>query len=59
MADPLQPLFDSLAGKRIPGGCPDCDAEQRIQQFAPNVWTLVIAHDDHCPVLRSRAAGSN
>ncbi len=59
MADPIGPFFSSLAGKRIPGGCPECDAEQRLEEVAPNVWSLVIGHDDECPVLRAKKAGAN
>jgi len=59
MADPLRPFLDSLTGKRIPGGCTDCEAEQRIEEVAENVWTLVIAHEDQCPVLRLRLARCN
>ena len=59
MTDPIRPFFDSLAGKRIPGGCAECNAEQRLEELVPNVWSLVIAHDDWCPVLRSQEARSN
>lgn len=59
MADPIRPFFDSLAGKRIPGGCDQCDAEQRLEEVAPNMWSLVIGHSDGCPVLRATKAGTN
>jgi hypothetical protein len=58
-ADPIRSFFTSLAGKRIPGGCRECDAEQRLEEVAPNVWSLVIGHDDYCPVLRAMKAGTN
>lgn len=59
MTDPIRPFFDSLAGKRIPGGCAECNAEQCLEELTPNVWSLVIAHDARCPVLRTAEAGSN
>jgi hypothetical protein len=59
VTDPIRPLFDALAGKRIPGGCSICTAEQRLEEIAPNVWSLLIAHDDDCPVLRAAKAGTN
>ena len=59
MADPFRLLFDSLADKRIPGGCSTCDAEQRLEEVAPNVWSLVVCHDDRCPVLRAHKAVTN
>jgi hypothetical protein len=59
MVDPIGPFLSSLAGKRIPGGCSDCEAEQRLDEVVPNCWSLVIAHDDDCPVLRSSTAGLN
>lgn len=59
MVDPIRPFFDSLAGKRILGGCPTCDAEQRLEEVAPNMWSLIICHDDWCPFWRARDAEMN
>ena len=59
MTDPIRPFFTSLAGKLIPGGCPECDAEQRLEEVAPNIWSLVIGHDDDCPFWRARNAAMN
>jgi hypothetical protein len=56
MIDPIRPFFDSLAGKRIPGGCPDCDAEQQLEEVAPGMWQLVIGHDTRCPFYRAEVA---
>ena len=58
-ADPIQPFLSSVAGKRIEGGCADCQAEQLLEEVAPNVWRLVIAHEDDCPAYRAMNAGSN
>lgn len=55
MSGDLSTLFASLADKRIPGGCPTCNAEQTVAERAPGVWMLTVAHDDHCPAWRSKA----
>jgi hypothetical protein len=59
MSDPIAPFLASLAGKRIAGGCDSCDAEQRLEESAPNVWTLVVGHEDDCPFLRAKKAKAN
>lgn len=40
---------DHLDGAVIPGGCGTCNAEQRITQLEPGMWSIGIAHDDWCP----------
>ena len=57
----LDALFNSLAGRELPGGCDDCNAVQTMKEddSMPGVWHLVIHHDDGCPVLRAREAGAN
>lgn len=57
----LDNLFNSLAGRELPGGCDQCDATQTIREDdqVPGVWHLVICHEDHCPTLRSRKARTN
>ena len=57
MADALTSLFAAVADQRIPGGCPDCAAEQTLTEELPGLWKLTIAHDDTCPALRNREAG--
>jgi hypothetical protein len=54
MTDALGPLFDSLAGKVLPGGCAQCHAEQSLEEVRPGVWSLTVAHDDDCPTFRAR-----
>ena len=39
-------------GQQIAGGCEDCDAYQTVQSDAPNLYRLVIHHDNACPFLR-------
>lgn len=52
MADNLGRFLASLAGKRIPGGCAKCNAEQRLDEQEPGIWRLVVAHEENCPVWR-------
>lgn len=37
--------------KPIPGGCPDCNANQTLTQdnSTPSLWHLTIHHDETCP----------
>jgi len=57
----LDNLFNSLAGRELPGGCELCHATQtmREDENVSGVWVLVNAHDDNCPTMRARDAGSN
>ncbi|HEY5304559.1 MAG TPA: hypothetical protein VIJ86_10940 [Acidimicrobiales bacterium] len=52
-------LFKSLEGSEIPGGCDQCDAFQRTSEVIPGVWSVTIVHDDDCPFMRAKKAGSN
>lgn len=49
------PALDALAGGRLPGGCPDCDAWQTVERIdaenGHHFYRLTIAHDDGCPWL--------
>jgi hypothetical protein len=40
----------------IPGGCDECDAEQRIEREERGMWHITVAHDDECPFLARRTA---
>jgi len=46
-------LLDSLDGAVIPGGCDDCDAEQRVERIRHlgRVTKITVMHDDDCPAL--------
>jgi hypothetical protein len=48
MSNTRQPL-DNLAGRRLPGGCDDCDAYQEIAEPAPGVYVVTVRHDSTCP----------
>jgi hypothetical protein len=58
MAD-LDDLLSAIAGKRIPGGCDECDAEQRVDEVVPGCWKVTVAHDNDCPTWRAVNAGAN
>ena len=55
----LDDLFHKAEGQAIPGGCDRCDAYQTIESLEPSVHIIRVHHDDWCPFLRARAAGSN
>ena len=44
-----------MAGRRLPGGCDDCDAYQTLERQPNDVWggvyVLTVHHDDGCPFL--------
>jgi hypothetical protein len=54
IARTLGPLED----ERIPGGCPHCNAYQTVDPVTAGVWSLVVHHDEWCPVIREREAAS-
>jgi hypothetical protein len=41
-----------LNGATIPGGCDTCNAEQRLTEIQPGIWSMAICHDDPCPTWR-------
>ena len=58
MTDP-DDFLRSLEGDEIPGGCDQCNAVQRTTEVIPRVWSVIVAHDDDCPVLRIKKANLN
>jgi hypothetical protein len=44
--------LDALTGRRLPGGCDDCDAYQTVRKESAGLYVLVVHHDDTCPFLR-------
>lgn len=40
-----------LDGKRVPGGCDDCDAYQTVAPARAGAWLVRVHHDDWCPTL--------
>jgi hypothetical protein len=59
--DGVGELFNALEGQLLPGGCTECDAEQRLEEVEPgsNVWLLVVGHESHCQFFRAHQAGTN
>lgn len=45
--------LDALAGRRIPGGCDDCDAYQEMTTDGGGVYVVTVRHDASCPWLRA------
>jgi hypothetical protein len=50
-------LLGPLEGRRIPGGCDQCDAYQTVEPIEAGVWKTTVHHDDGCPVLAAYEAG--
>ena len=52
-ADRLRELTRRLAGRRVPGGCDECNAYQTMEEDAdlPGVFHIRIHHDDWCAFL--------
>jgi hypothetical protein len=58
---PVTALIAPLDGARIPGGCDHCDAYQVVTasvQGHRNVHMITVCHDDDCPWLAVRKAGT-
>jgi hypothetical protein len=51
--------FSEWEGQDIAGGCDDCDAFQRLVKSDEGVWDLTTYHDNSCPFLLARKAGTN
>lgn len=50
MTDHLAADLSPLLGKRIPGGCPNCDAYQTVYRIEEGHWKMTTHHDDWCPI---------
>jgi len=48
--------LDIMTGRRLPGGCDDCDAFQVMSRHADNLYTLTVHHDPTCPFYRGATA---
>lgn len=48
----MRATLDALVGRTTPGGCLECDADQRVTHEGGGVYRLVIVHEDGCPMLR-------
>lgn len=56
VSDPLA-FLAGLQGRRIPGGCEDCDAYQTVDRVAERITELTVHHDDTCPQFRAMGGG--
>ncbi len=52
-------LFSQVEDQPIPGGCDACNAFQTVTTIDTGIHSLTVHHDDWCPLLRSRYAGTN
>lgn len=43
--------LDALTGRRIRGGCDDCDAYQEMTTDGAGVYVVTVRHDPTCPYL--------
>lgn len=50
-AHPEESSLAPLTGRRLPGGCDDCDAYQVLSRCADNLYVLTVHHDETCPRL--------
>ncbi len=54
-ARPPESVLADLTGRRLPGGCEDCDAYQVLSRLPDDTWggvyVLTVHHDDTCPHL--------
>ena len=52
---PHDSILRPLLGRRMPGGCDDCDAYQVLSRLPDDQWGhvffLAVHHDDTCPHL--------
>ncbi len=54
--DPAAHIFADLLGRRVAGGCADCDAYQVIRREEIGFYRCTVHHDDDCPVLARHQA---
>lgn len=46
-------VLDVMTGRRLPGGCDDCDAYQTVDEHTPGLYVLEVHHDATCPEYRA------
>lgn len=55
-----QSALAALVGRRLPGGCDDCDAYQTVRRLPADAWgsayVLTVHHDSTCPHLNGATA---
>ena len=55
----LDDLVTQTDDQPIEGGCDRCNAYSTVEAISPGVYSMAVHHDDWCPFLRARKAGSN
>lgn len=48
---PTDSALAALVGRRLPGGCDDCNAFQTVEQRDVHLFVMTVHHDDSCPWL--------
>ena len=43
-----------MVGRRLPGGCNDCNAYQTMTRVDDGLYVLTVHHDESCPVLNGQ-----
>lgn len=44
-------VLEALVGRRLPGGCDDCDAYQAVERIDGALYVLTVHHNPDCSVL--------
>jgi hypothetical protein len=52
----LDDLFGQTENQPIPGGCESCSAFQTLAEVDRGVYSLIVHHDDWCPVIQAKQA---
>lgn len=48
--------LEHLTGRRLPGGCDDCNAYQTVRRVDGRFYVLTVHHDETCPELNGVTA---
>jgi hypothetical protein len=59
MSMPFDDIFSQIEDQPIIGGCHMCDAYQVLETLEPGVHSLIIHHDDDCPILLASRSRTN
>lgn len=49
--DCTRSVLDAMTGRRLPGGCDDCNAYQTVTTQGGGLYVLTVHHDETCPWL--------
>ena len=48
---PRTSVLEPMVGRKLPGGCDDCNAYQVMSRCADGLYVLTVHHDETCPYL--------